>query len=367
MKKLLCVIGQLGEGGSEKQLHLFLKHLDRSEYDPSVVVASGRIIDKWRDAFGELNVPLDSLSGPPPVKALRFKSKLRNSKPDIIFSWSFYTNVLKLVSGKIPFIGSLRGGLGEEKLGMPKWLLSKALSPAPMVVNSLGLERELLDDGVPKDNIVVIPNIFERRFKEANTAEIKSEARARLLERLGIPQDAIIISGGGRLSPSKDFPFWLASFRELAKIAPTVHGVLFGYGPQVLADELEGAPLGEKVHLIGRLPDVSDILLASDVFFLSSIHEGLPNILLEAIDAGCAIVTTEVNGAEEILGDDEQLLSLSLLKERSPAKAAKMLKNLSTDDTAKSTASTLAQRRLEIFSPEKIAPIYAELLTQSLR
>ena len=63
--------------------------------------------------------------------------------------------------------------------------------------------------------------------------------------------------------------------------------------------------LATHVHLLGTRDDVPKLLKAADVFVLPSRTEGLPNALLEAMAAGCAIVTTDVPGCHDLVTHDE--------------------------------------------------------------
>jgi glycosyltransferase involved in cell wall biosynthesis len=122
----------------------------------------------------------------------------------------------------------------------------------------------------------------------------------------------------------------------------------------------------EKLVFTGRLPDISRILLASDVFFLSSLREGLPNVVLEAIDAGCAIVSTKCHGILDILGGDKELLELSLLESRDPAEAAGKISALLENPEKRRRAAELARIRLDEFAPKNASKAYAELLENCL-
>jgi glycosyltransferase involved in cell wall biosynthesis len=334
-KKLLCIIGQLGEGGTEKQLYLFLKHLDRQRFEPFVVVSSEMVIDKWRTAFQKLEIPVETLGKlPGPAKLAAFKLKMFKHKPDLVFSWSFYTNAFNLTAGKTPFIGSLRGGLEEECHSLSSVNFKLALSPKAIVVNSKALKSELLETS-PATQTELIPNIFEPRFSSSPNRDImkvKKEARDKLKKNFDFTNASHIISGGGGVSPIKRFKLWFDTFETLSGTLPNIRGILFGDGPpQTLDEHTRSEKLKNKILLTGRLPDVSDILLASDLFFLSSRKEGLPNVLLEAIDAGCAIVSADKYGTMDVFGDDKELLDLSMASsddsKEIAAKIATLLEN----------------------------------------
>ena len=75
----------------------------------------------------------------------------------------------------------------------------------------------------------------------------------------------------------------------------------------ILSTGLDGIPgnRGEDtaMHLLGRRDDVFEILRSSDVFLLTSAHEGMPNALMEAMLAGLPVVATRVGGVPDLIQD----------------------------------------------------------------
>ena len=69
--------------------------------------------------------------------------------------------------------------------------------------------------------------------------------------------------------------------------------------------------ISENIVLSGARNDIPDLLSACDVFVLSSVREGLPVALLEAMASGCAIASTNVGGIPEAVKDGESALLVS--------------------------------------------------------
>jgi len=98
----------------------------------------------------------------------------------------------------------------------------------------------------------------------------------------------------------------LRAFREVLRQIEA-HLLLAGDGPlrACLADQIRRLGLGRNVRLLGPRDDIPSLLNAADVFAFPSLTEGLPNALLEAMAAGCPIVTTNVPGCRDLI-DHEQ-------------------------------------------------------------
>lgn len=363
--KILCLIGQLGNGGSEKQLYLFLKYLNRDKYSPLVILSSDLYIEKWKEKIeGELNIPVKSLSKyPGPAKFAIFKLMLWKERPGIIFSWSFYTNPFIAVSGGIPFIASLRGGIEEERAELSNIHFKLALKPKRFIVNSQKLVNELLKENIDNDKIHLIKNIFEISEEKSNV-NVSKEIR----EKYNIPKDSIIISGGGRDSDSKDFPLWLDAFEIALKKHSNITAILFGHGPEkIIGDEVRKRGIEKSIIFTGDLPDVSPILQASEIFFLSSLYEGLPNIVLEAIDAKATLLSTDTAGIRDILdGIDSEILNNIVTPDRDPQSVGNMLIALIEDKKLRDRIKKSTSNILNKFNPIEKIKEYCDVIEYML-
>jgi glycosyltransferase involved in cell wall biosynthesis len=94
--------------------------------------------------------------------------------------------------------------------------------------------------------------------------------------------------------------------RVLAGV-PTAHFVIAGDGELRSAVErrVEELGLAGRLHLLGWRRDIPEIMAALDVAVLTSLWEGLPRVVPEAIAAGRPVVATAVDGTAEILRDGD--------------------------------------------------------------
>ena len=161
------------------------------------------------------------------------------------------------------------------------WAVSRAL--ADRFAHVAGLDAARVD--VARNGVDTV------RFRVGD----KANARA----ALGLPQDARLLLGVGRLVSSKGFG---AAVDALQRLPSDVQLVLVGEGPQ--RSELE-ARSGGRVRFLGPLPPdkVAEACRACDVFVLPSEREGWPNVVTEALASGLPVVATRVGGVPEILGD----------------------------------------------------------------
>ncbi len=148
----------------------------------------------------------------------------------------------------------------------------------------------------PPEKMRVIPVSVEGRTVVRSPATAAAGRR-----RLGIPGGALLIGTVGRIDAQKAPHHFIEAVARMAR--PDVHAVWIGGGPlRAEMDELvRRHGLGARVHLVGERDDVPDLLPALDVFVMTSLYEGLPCAIVEAMRCGLPVVATAVNGVPELV------------------------------------------------------------------
>src|SRR5262249_18684958 len=124
-------------------------------------------------------------------------------------------------------------------------------------------------------------------------------------QRLGQPADRLVLGAVGRLSAEKGFDLLIRAVHRLLGNrldgAPGIAGEGCE-GPRLrrLIDELG---VGDRVRLLGFCPDPRSVYEAMDVFVLSSLREGLPNVLLEAMATSVPVAATRIAGIPRLVED----------------------------------------------------------------
>ena len=117
---------------------------------------------------------------------------------------------------------------------------------------------------------------------------------------------AFTVLNVGRLSEQKNQQLLIRAFSGLHKLNAETELLILGEGPkrQELEDLIREEGLGECVHLEGKKEKPEEYFARADVFALSSIYEGLPLVLLEAMAASLPIVSTNVGGVKDIVSEN---------------------------------------------------------------
>lgn len=353
MKKILCLIGQLRGGGTEKQLYLFLKHLDKTHYAP-IVVVSGEASGKWYEPIRQLNVPILGLGNPSILlKIFKFRDIILEHKPSLIFSWSFFTNIYKLAAPSIPFISSLRGDLNSAKKNIGNFFWRLCILPSNFVVNSEHLKKQLIAHGISNGKIHLIENIFDHELipKDEND-------RKKIRARYKIPEEAKVIVGSGRDTYEKNLDLFLDVFCELKRKNNNWYAFVIGDCVASFQQRINKMGVQNSFFLPGEIKNPFEFYRASDIFFLSSRTEGMPNALIEALACGCKAVAMETGGvanfAKKCLKDG----FLIFKQGESPSVISQAI-----DDLSKNVLNSECKRLVEdYFHPSKQMKKYCELI-----
>lgn len=120
---------------------------------------------------------------------------------------------------------------------------------------------------------------------------------------LGIPPNAFLITMIGRLHPQKDYFTLISAFKLLQRGLSNFYLLIVGDGPmwEELQSYAKDLGLGDKIIFTGTRRDTPEILAVTDIFVLSTLWEGLPIVLLEAMAAAKPVIASDVCGNREVV------------------------------------------------------------------
>jgi glycosyltransferase involved in cell wall biosynthesis len=202
------------------------------------------------------------------------------------------------------------------------------------------LHRRCLELGVRPDRSILIENgIDTRQFARSRTRE---EAK----RHLGIPAGRLLIGTIGRLSEEKGFDLLIRAVDRLISGGFDVELRIAGEGDHHdrLAELIRSLRREDRIRLVGFQPDTIPLYEALDVFALSSLREGLPNVLLEAMAVGTPVVATRVAGVPRLIDHEGNGL---LAEIGDVEELASSLGRLLADADLRSRLSESGRRRVE--------------------
>lgn len=216
------------------------------------------------------------------------------------------------------------------------------------VAVSDSLRDELVNDfAIDPAKVTVIPN--GRPLRAPLTAARREALRA----ELGAGPEDLLVAWVGGMVPEKDPA-------AAIRVAGTVHGsranvkfALIGSGP--LASTLP--PPGEGLCYQPARPDAPDVIAAADILLSTSITEGVPGVMVEALLAGVPVIAPDVGGIGELVTDGAGLL----VPGGDTDALAGAIVRMATDPSLRASAAQGARRRGAAFEIGAIADRYDEV------
>ena len=231
------------------------------------------------------------------MEVVRALTKGRPAVIDAHYVWPDGVAASKIADAlSLPFVVTARG-TDVNVLAEDPTIAARIQAMGSKASRLFAVSRALADRfataaKLPADRVQVARNgVDMERFRPGD----RRAARA----ALGLPMDARLVLGVGRLVSNKGFHLAADCLRDLPS---DVLLVLVGEGP----DQARIAAIGgDRVRFLGGLPpdQVAQACRACDMLTLPSEREGWPNVVTEALASGLRVVATTVGGIPEILGN----------------------------------------------------------------
>lgn len=311
--RITHIITGLAAAGAETALYHLLAALDRHEYQNEVISLTDRGATAAR--IEALGVPVRALammrSVPNPLAIRRIAKILRRSRPDIVHTWMYHSNLLGGLAAQaagIPVIWGIHHSKvdTQDTKRFTVWTVracawfSKQL-PARIICCANSSELAHIQLGYDPEKMEVIYNGIDSELFRP-----QPDARPALRSRLGLAPDAFLIGMAGRLHRHKDHKTFFAAARLLRQAHPDVHFVLCGEGivadnPKLVAEVANG--LKGHCHLLGLHREMPAFYAGLDIAANSSLSEAFPLAVGEAMASGIPCVVTEVGDSPAIVGE----------------------------------------------------------------
>jgi glycosyltransferase involved in cell wall biosynthesis len=311
--KILFIARQLNIGGAERQLVTLANELAARGHE--IVIASyypGGALSKKLDTSRVRLISLDKRSR---WDIFSFCYKVirvvRQERPAVVHGWMYTQNVIatigKIFNPKVKLFWCIRSSNLSDMLDWLEnttvWVQNRLSGLADcVVVNSqAGLEYAVFD-GIPREKLRFIPNGIDTDLFYPDLAE-----RQRVRAEWGVTDSEKIIGNVSRFDPIKNHPFFLRAAAKIAAEYPNVRFVCVGHGKATYLETLQAQAralgIADRVMWVQARPDIRAMYNALDVFCSTSLSEGFPNVIGEAMACGRRCVVTDV-GDSKLLVDD---------------------------------------------------------------
>jgi glycosyltransferase involved in cell wall biosynthesis len=277
----------------------------------------------------------------------------------------FYAQMARWLGRRIPVLFTEHGRHFPDYPRRKRILANRLLLRRHDRVAAVGKsvrQAVIANEGIPAERVEVIYNGINLQAFGKATPDRDATRR-----EMGAGVEDLVVIQVARLDYLKDHPTAIRTLEHVAARHSAVRLVLVGEGPEreKIENEIRQRRLTELVRLLGLRTDVPRLVQAADVFLLTSISEGIPLTMIEAMAAGKPVISTRVGGIEEIVvegetgllapaGDDNALAEHLLCLAQDAARRRRM-------------GQAGCQRAYALFSEEQMHASYRRLYEEVLR
>lgn len=375
MKRILFVTKNLHlGGGAEKQIVEIANGLHAKGFAVAILVFETKSEKNIRTK--DLNPEIEIIHAgsrrlwPFLLRAVREIMRVASVwKPDALYSRIWNTKPAAAIAGKLLGIKVVLGEAVSPQNSLPddlplRWRIwpkyfaffyrKTIYGLADVVVGvSEGVARETKEFFRLKNKVKAIQNGLDAekiREKSRMSDDVPHE-----YFRIGCP----VLVSTGRLARQKGFKYLLEAF-AIASEFVDIRLIIIGGGKMKDKLRLKAKSLGinDKVDMIGETEPYC-YMRCGDIFVLSSLYEGFPNVLLEAASLGMPIVSTECpHGPGEIIENGKSGL---LVPVADPEKLASAILTLLRDEKLRLSVGNEAEKKARYFTRERMASGYEEV------
>ncbi|MDB4980682.1 MAG: glycosyl transferase group 1 [Myxococcales bacterium] len=378
-RRILFVIKNLQQGGTERQVLRMMRSIDRSRFDVALCTLSPEI--HYDDLpSGEPRYAL-SVGGVGAKAVASLRAVMEDFRPDLVHSFRDIVNrwVWRALSGlsfRPAWLMSVRGRpVLPLDLAWASVMYRRAFRVA---VNSLGVAATLRRfTSIPASRIAIVPNLIDEHAFSPPTAAQRDAARA----TLGLPAEAFVWLLPGRLSWVKNqlgllVALWLLGRRRAWPAGAVV--VLAGRRrdrlPSALVPRLiRLLGLSDRVRVMDAVKTPGVLYAAADALVLPSIAEGMPNVVLEAHLSEVPVVVTPEANRDLLVTDGDSGLVVPSLSPRAladqmarmmslPAEARRQMGRNGRADLLRRMTSKVIAHELASLYEDALAPHDGEAL-----
>ena len=218
-------------------------------------------------------------------------------------------------------------GRDLDKLSFGNWIDSKLANISNLIICNSTIQRDKLIsiEKIKPKKVHVVFNGFD--------VDVIRDSQGIDLERyFNIPQKNKVVCSVGNLTAPKNIPMFLKVAEKVISENNKISFLYVGNGKDLnkykyLAKE---KGIDEKIFFVGRQEKILQILKSCDIFILTSKREGMPNVIIEAMAAKTPVISTKVDGVNDIITDNVN--GCLIESEDSDEMKNKIFKILSNDD-----------------------------------
>lgn len=302
--RVLHIVDRMDRAGAETLIMNLYREIDRERIQFDFYCTSTAVGD-YEEEIQKLGGVIYRSNGANLIsKSLSLWKFLLNSQWEIVHAHTMYSSGFYLTAAQLAGVThriAHSHSAGDDRSGS---VLGRAYQTIARTLLSFTATKRLACGDAAADNlfrdsssrVTIIPNAIDiDSFFEASGVSVR--------ESMGVNCNTLLILQVGRLESVKNHFFSIKMAAALKKAGVDYKMLFVGNGTleKEISDSLQENELEEQVLLLGLRKDIPELMAASDVFLMPSIHEGFPVVLVEAQAAGLpAVISTSISNEVDL-------------------------------------------------------------------
>lgn len=355
---VLQLVNSLEIGGAETVAVNLAINLNKNEFQSTVCTID--CLGPLAFKLAEYNIGCINLDKKPGTRisaAIKLAKIIKKNNIDIITTHNygalFYASIAKLISRRCSILHVDHNRVFPDKT--KRWISEKNLSRFAFKI--IAVSEELKENLIEYEDIAASHiDIITNGINGSEYSKTIDKAKKRY--ELGLDDQVPLVGMAVRLAEEKGISYFIDACAQLLSEGKKFQAIIAGDGPLMneLKKKTSSLDLDRYVTFLGERTDINEILQILDVYVLSSISEGMPLSLLEAMAASKAIVATNIGGIPEAI---ESEVSGLLVSSRSSIELSHAIKRfLDNQDLRKRLGSKAKEHFNDKYSIDSMLSTY---------
>jgi len=357
--RVLHLDTERGWRGGERQVLWLARELAERGHHSVVGARPGQPLSRAAGAAGLPLIGCAPLFPASPVAALRLRASIRHGRFDIVHAHTAHAltmGALATLQTRAVLVVTRRAVFPLGRGTVTRWKYSRARA---VIAISRQVREVMIAGGVPPHSITVVPS-------GTDLTRAKQPASPDRLRALGVTPGLPLVLMVAALGNDKDPLTFVRSVADARDRGARFQALLAGDGHLMEAVLAERQRLGleQTLRVPGWLEDADALVASCDVLVLSSRHEGLGSVLLDAMHNGKPVAATTAGGIPEVVADGETGL---LVPPEDPVRLGAAIDRLCGDAGLRSRLGQAGARRVQEFSVARMTDATMDVYRQALR
>lgn len=363
--KVMHMIWSLDLGGAEQVVVNLTRNFDRKRFLPVVCCLNQK--GRYASLVEGEGIPVFEMNKSPKLDLFlvpRLVRLIKRMEVDLVHTHLFTANLWGRIAAKLAGVPVI-----SSEHGMDSWRNAIDLA-LDQILTSINEKVVFVSHGVKEFYSERNPAVDQKARIIHNGIEIDKFApvadREKIRRQLGLSPNAHVVGIVGRLVPDKAHHHFIEAIKLIAKEDPQIRALIIGEGKLLgqLKAKVIKMQLEDKIYFLGNQNELPALYQAMDVFVLSSLREGLPLTILEAMAAKVPVIATNVGGVAECIEHERDGI---LIEPSNPAKLVEAIQRVLSDQNLRENLIRHANEKvLSRFSVQKMTrdheSLYEEIL-----